>query len=153
MVLRPNVHELFLGDKVATFGIVFTKQDIENQIGDSVNDTQLEALVWELEDAFSYYWDRDLTGELRAAILEGEPATVDLPSAVDFEVSTTSGVVGKFLYTRADVENALGQSISDKDLTYVAEFFTRAFKKYFDEECERLWQDIDTIVEEFESEA
>ena len=137
---------------MATFGIVFTKKDIENQIGASINESQLEALVWELEDAFSYYWDRDLTGELKAAIDQGEPATEDLPSSDNFEVTLTSDVVGKYIYTRADVEEALGQSISDKDLEFVVEFFTRAFKKYFSEECERLWQDIDTIVEEFESE-
>lgn len=135
---------------MASFGIVFTKKDIEDRVGSEVTVAQLKALVSELEEAFEFYFERDLLSEWKVAIEEGIPEDEFAEDPSEFEVVVTQDSVGKFLYEKSTVERILEKSISDREFAFIVDFFDRAFRKYFNEECENLWADIDTIVKEYE---
>lgn len=53
-----------------------------------------------------------------------------------------------YTFTRADVELAVGQSITDKQWEVMASELEDALNYYFYDEIPRLWADIDSLVEE-----
>ena len=138
------------GFSLADFGIVFSKKDIEDRIGDTVSAKQLAALVFELEDAFEYYFQADLLEQWKEELQTGIPAEEVVGNPDEFKIEVSEDTVGKFIYDKAKVQQVLESEISDREFAFIVDYFDRAFTKYFNEECERLWADIDAIVEEFE---
>ena len=132
------------------YGIVFSKKDLEDRIGQSLSDKQLIALVSELEDAFEYYFQADLLQQWKEEIETGIPAEEEVGSPDQFKVQVSADTVGKFIYDQTKVQGVLESEISDRDFAFIVDYFDRAFSKYFNEEAERLWADIDVIVEEYE---
>ena len=53
-----------------------------------------------------------------------------------------------YTFTRADVELAVGQAITDEQWEALASELEDALNYYFYEEIPRLWADIDVIVED-----
>lgn len=133
-----------------SFGIVFTRKDLENRIGQSLSEKQLAALVWELEDAFEYYFQADLLQQWKEEIKTGIPDEEEVGSPDQFKVQVSADTVGKFIYDKTKVQGVLESEISERDFAFIVDYFDRAFSKYFNEETERLWADIDVIVEEYE---
>ena len=132
------------------YGIVFSKKDLEDRIGQSLSDKQLIALVSELEDAFEYYFQADLLEQWKEELQTGIPAEEVVGNPDEFKIEVSEDTVGKFIYDKAKVQQVLESEISDREFAFIVDYFDRAFTKYFSEECERLWADIDAIVEEFE---
>lgn len=135
---------------MASFGIVFSRKDIESRIDGTLSDKQLAALVFELQDAFEYYFQGDLLDQWKEQIESGIPADLEVANPVQFQVEVSAETVGKFIYDKAKVQAVLESEISDRDFAFIVDYFDRAFAKYFSEECERLWADIDAIVKDFE---
>jgi hypothetical protein len=132
------------------FGIAFSRKDIEAEIGSTLSDKQLEALIFELEDAFEYYFEADLLEQWKEEIQSGTDPEQEIGSLDQYIVEISEETVGKFTFDRDKVQAALELEISDRDFVLIVDYFERAFAKYFSEECERLWADIETIVKEFE---
>jgi hypothetical protein len=131
------------------YGLAFTRADIEGWTGSPLEDDQLAALVSELEDALDFYFQRDLNDHWKHDLESVLAMTEEAPVASDYIVNEDAFTVGKFFYTRQSIEQVLGVPVNDKVLGFIVEYFDRAFNKYFSEECERLWADIDEIVSEF----
>jgi len=53
-----------------------------------------------------------------------------------------------YTFTRADVENVVGQSITDKQWEVMASELEDALSYYISDEIPRIWEDIDYIVEQ-----
>ncbi len=132
------------------FGIAFSRKDIEARIGSTLSEKQLEALIFELEDAFEYYFEADLLEQWKEEIQAGTDPEAEIGSLEQYGVDISEETVGKFTYDKAKVQAVLELEISDRDFALIVDYFERAFAKYFNEECERLWADIETIVKEFE---
>ncbi len=132
------------------FGIAFSRKDIEARIGSTLSEKQLEALIFELEDAFEYYFEADLLEQWKEEIQAGTDPEAEIGSLEQYGVDISEETVGKFTYDKAKVQAVLELEISDRDFALIVDYLERAFAKYFNEECERLWADIETIVKEFE---
>jgi hypothetical protein len=133
---------------MTTFGKVFSKSDVEAELQTEITQVQWLALREELNDAFEYYFERDVAGwalALAEGALEGEE-----PVAVEnYQVSKGSPDDGGFLFTEEDLREKFGLNLDTHDFGLLVEFLDRAFNKYFQEECENLWTDIESIVEEY----
>ncbi len=84
--------------ELTSFGIVFSKKDVEDRVGSEVTLAQLNALVAELEEAFEFYFERDLLSEWKVAIEEGIPDDELAADPIEFQVKVDQETVGKFLY-------------------------------------------------------
>ena len=133
---------------MAIYGKTFSKSDVEAELQAELAADQWLALKSELDEAFEYYFDRDLEG-WSEALADGAFADEEPVEARDYVVLDKDFEQGGLVFTKADVDAKLGFVLEDGDFGLLVEFFNRAFNKYFQEECENLWADIDSIVEEY----
>jgi hypothetical protein len=53
-----------------------------------------------------------------------------------------------YTFTRADVEQKVGQAITDKQWEIMASELEDALGYYFNDEIPRIWEDIDYLIEQ-----
>jgi hypothetical protein len=133
---------------MTTYGKTFSKGDVEAELQTELTEDQWQALKSELNEAFEYYFDRDVEGWTAAlsddAFVAEEPVNAD-----DYKVTEKEYDQGGLVFTKGDVDAKAGFKLEERDFGLLVEFFDRAFNKYFQEECENLWGDIDSIVTEY----